>query len=129
MSNKIIVLFDQITSDEFFHRLEWEFLVSAWSKAIAWHKISPHKVRLELAGLDGLNDVIITRRAQADRIFICAKSSDGKVLQSGLWEYDHENQLGVCFRRVYNSELADILSDRLADFCYSTFLKEENSND
>lgn len=125
VSDKIIVLFDQISAPEFFRRLEWPFLVKAWSKAIGWRHLAPHKVELELAGLDGLDKITITRRARGPNIFIGARNAQGELIQSGLWTYDAEAGLGVCYRRVYKPELAETLRERLADFCCATFLKKE----
>ena len=125
--SKVVVLFDQITAPEFFQRLEWPFLVKAWSKAIRWRHLSPHKVELELEleGLDGLNCITVTRRVRGDKIFIGARNSAGELIQSGLWEYDTEADLGVCYRRIYKPELAETLRTRLVDFCCATFLKGE----
>lgn len=119
----VIVLFDQVSRDDFFHRLEWPQLVSAWSKTIAWQPIAAHKVRLELAGLDGIDNLIITRRRRGDRIFIGARDKHGTLIQSGLWEFEAENQLCVCYRRVYQPALVSVLRERLADFVCTTFMK------
>ncbi len=125
-SSKVVVLFDQITATEFFRRLEWPYLVRAWSMAISWHQLAPHKVELKLGGLDGLDRITVTRRAQGGRIFIGARNASGALIQSGVWEYDREADLGLCYRRVYVPELAEVLRERLADFCFATFLRAEN---
>jgi hypothetical protein len=122
-SSTIIVVFDKVTREDFFRRLEWSYLVKAWSKTIAWHQLSAHKVQLELAGLDGIDNLTITRRQRGDRIFIGARDRDGVLIQSGLWEYERESQLCICYRRVYKQELVPLLRERLADFICSTFIK------
>jgi len=119
----ITVVFDQITQEDFFRRLNWDYLVKAWSNTINWEEINSMSIRLYLAGLDGLDNIVVTRRQRGDKIFIGAYNNQGELLQSGLWEYDAINQLAICYRRVYKLELAKILQDRLVDFCYSTFLK------
>ncbi len=128
-SSTVVVLFDQISAPDFFRRLEWPFLVKAWSKAISWQYLSPHKVKLALAGLDDLDSIVVTRRARGDRIFIGARNGAGEMIQSGVWEYDKEAGLGVCYRRIYKPDLAETLRERLADFCCATFLKKETGND
>ncbi|WP_187181824.1 hypothetical protein [Serratia marcescens] len=119
----IIVVFDNVTQEDFFRRLEWSHLVKAWSKTIAWHQLSVNKVLLELDGLDGIDNLTITRRRRGNRIFIGARGRDGLLIQSGLWEFEQESQLCVCYRRVYKPELVPILRERLADFICSTFMK------
>ncbi|WP_071825378.1 hypothetical protein [Xenorhabdus poinarii] len=119
----IIVVFDQVSREDFFHRLEWPYLVRAWSRTIAWHQLSTQKVQLELDGLDGIDNLTITRRRRGDRIFIGARNKAGALIQSGLWEYEQRNQLCVCYRRVYKPELVGLLRERLPDFICSTFLK------
>ena len=119
----IIVVFDNVTKEDFFRRLEWSHLVKAWSKTIAWHHLSVNKVLLELDGLDGIDNLTITRRRRGNRIFIGARGRDGLLIQSGLWEFEQESQLCVCYRRVYKPELVPLLRERLADFICSTFMK------
>jgi len=121
----IVVVFDQITRDEFFQRLDWPFLVKAWSKAIRWEQVSPTTVRLDLAGLDGLDSVTVTRRIRGDKVFIGARNGKGELVQTGVWEYEAESGLCVCYRRVHKIELAEVLCERLVDFCCSTFLKKD----
>lgn len=119
----IIVVFDNVTEEDFFRRLEWSYLVKAWSKTIAWRQLSVNKVLLELDGLDGIENLTITRRRWGRRIFIGARDRDGLLIQSGLWEFEQESQLCVCYRRVYKPELVPVLRERLADFICSTFMK------
>lgn len=123
VSSTIVVVFDQLSREDFFRRLEWPALVRAWSKTIAWRPLSAHRVLLELAGLDGIDRLTITRRRRGDRIFIGARDSDGVLLQSGVWEYECESGLCVCYRRVYRPELVVVLRERLADFVCATFMK------
>ncbi|EDT0782343.1 hypothetical protein GUP44_003820 [Salmonella enterica] len=56
-SSTIVVVFDQLSREDFFRRLEWPALVQAWSKTIDWRPLSAHKVLLELAGLDGIESL------------------------------------------------------------------------
>ncbi|SFU92618.1 hypothetical protein SAMN04488527_13916 [Aliiroseovarius crassostreae] len=128
-SSTVVVLFDQISAPEFFRRLEWPFLIKAWSKAISWHYLSPQKVELKLAGLDGLDSIVVTRRVRGDKIFIAARNGMGELIQSGVWEYDTDAGLGVCYRRIRKPDLVETLRERLADFCCATFLKKETGND
>ena len=120
----IVVVFDQIEREEFFRRLDWPYLVRAWSKAIDWESISPSTIRLDLAGIDGLQSIFVTRRHRGRKVFIGARDSNRTLIQSGVWEWDEANQLAVCYRRIYKIELVEILRERLADFCCSTFLKD-----
>jgi len=120
----IIVLFDGITRVQFFEKLEWPYLVKAWSKTISWKRLTPSKVQLQLSGIDELDTIIVTRKLRNNRIFIGARSGKGELIQSGVWEYDDKDGIGICYRRVFKSDLALILQERLADFCFSTFLKE-----
>ncbi|WFQ79423.1 hypothetical protein PXH59_17955 [Xenorhabdus sp. SF857] len=122
-SSTIVVVFDQVSRADFFNRLEWPYLVKSWSKTISWHQLSAHKVQLELDGLDEIDSLTITRRRRGDRIFIGARNRVGELIQSGLWEYEQESQLCVCYRRVYKPELVNLLRERLPDFICSTFLK------
>ena len=119
-----MVVFDQIEREEFFRRLDWPFLVRAWSKAIHWERISPSTIRLDLAGIDALQSIFVTRRHRGKKVFIGARDSSRVLIQTGVWEWDDVGQLAVCYRRVYKPELVMILRDRLADFCCSTFLKD-----
>ncbi|SMB45833.1 conserved hypothetical protein [Serratia proteamaculans] len=119
----IVVVFDQLSREDFFRRLEWPALVRAWSRTIDWHYLSAHKVLLELSGLDGIDRLTITRRQRGDRIFIGARDRHGTLIQSGVWEYERESGLCVCYRRVYRPELVKVLRDRLADFVCATFMK------
>ncbi|QHM74006.1 hypothetical protein [Mixta intestinalis] len=119
----VIVVFDQISKNTFFDKLEWASLVNAWSGTIAWYQLSPHKVELTLKGLDGLDSLIITRRRRGDRVFIGARDSAGELIQSGIWEYETDSGLCVCYRRVYKAALATTLRERLSDFIFTTFLR------
>ena len=120
----IVVVFDQIKRDEFFRRLDWPFLVRAWSKAINWERISSSTIRLDLAGIDGLQSIFVTRRYRGAKVFIGARDGNRALIQTGAWEWDEENHLAVCFRRVYKPELVELLRERLAEFCCSTFLRD-----
>jgi len=120
----IVVVFDQIKRDEFFRRLDWPFLVRAWSKAINWEQTSISTIRLDLSGIDGLQSIFVTRRYRGTKVFIGARDSNHKLIQTGAWEWDEINHLAVCFRRVYKPELIELLRERLADFCCSTFLRD-----
>ncbi|CAI2467724.1 hypothetical protein V2T44_18255 [Serratia ficaria] len=122
-SSTIVVVFDQLSREDFFRRLEWPALVRAWSKTIEWHYLSAHKVLLELSGLDGIDRLTITRRRRGDRIFIGARDRQGTLIQSGVWEYESESGLCICYRRVYRPELVGVLRERLADFVCTTFMK------
>ncbi|MCC4107172.1 hypothetical protein [Serratia ureilytica] len=122
-SSTIVVVFDQLSREDFFRRLEWPALVRAWSKTLTWRSLSTHRVSLELAGLDGIDRLTITRRQRGDRIFIGARDSDGVLLQSGVWEYERDSGLCVCYRRVYRPELVTVLRERLTDFVCATFMK------
>lgn len=122
-SSAIIVVFDQLSREDFFRRLEWPALVQAWSKTIDWRPLSAHRVLLELSGLDGIDRLTITRRRRGDRIFIGARDMNGVLLQSGVWEYERDSGLCVCYRRVYRPELVAVLRERLADFVCTTFMK------
>lgn len=119
----IVVVFDQTSKKAFFDKLEWDSLVKSWSGTIDWHQRSPYKVELKLEGLDGLNSLIITRRRRGDRIFIGARDETGQLIQSGLWEYETDSGLCICYRRVYKEALATTLRERLADFICTTFLR------
>lgn len=120
----IVVVFDQIKRDEFFRRLDWPFLVRAWSKAINWEQISSSTIRLDLAGIDGLQSIFVTRRYRGAKVFIGARDGNRTLIQTGVWEWDEANHLAICFRRVYKPELVELLRERLAEFCCSTFLKD-----
>lgn len=120
----IVVVFDNISREEFFHRLEWPYLVRAWSQAIGWEPVSATTIRLDLAGIDGLNSIYVTRRPRGDKVFIVARDSERRLIQTGTWEWDGTDALAVCYRRVYVQELAELLRERLVDFCYNTFLRE-----
>lgn len=120
----IIVVFDQIERGEFFRRLDWPFLVRAWSKTIHWERISTSTIRLDLAGIDGLQSIFVTRRYRGKKVFIGARDSNRTLIQTGVWEWDDAGQLAICYRRIYKPELVTILRERLADFCCSTFLKD-----
>lgn len=120
----IIVIFDQIGREEFFRRLDWSFLVRAWSKAIHWERISTSTIRLDLAGIDDLQSIFVTRRYRNDKVFIIAHDSNRVLIQTGVWEWDDIDQLALCYRRIYKPELVTTLRERLADFCCSTFLKD-----
>jgi hypothetical protein len=124
-SSIVTVIFDQISQEDFLKRLNWDYLVKAWSKTINWENINPMTIRLYLAGLDGLESIVITRRKRGEKIFIGAYNNEGELVQTGLWEYDAEHQLAVCYRKIYKTELAHILQDRLVDFCCSTFLNKD----
>ena len=121
----IVVVFDQISKGEFFRRLDWSYLVRAWSNTIRWEQLTAMTIRLYLAGIDGLDSVVITRRQRGEKVFIGARDGRGQLIQSGVWEYENDSQLAVCYRRVHKPELASVLQDRLADFCCSTFLTGE----
>ena len=118
----IVVIFDQISKAEFFRRLDWSYLVRAWSNTIRWEQVTERTIRLYLAGIDGLDSVLITRRQRGGKVFIGARNASGELIQSGVWEYETDSHLAVCYRRVHKPELASVLQDRLADFCCSTFL-------
>ncbi|MDX1472624.1 MAG: hypothetical protein R3309_00555, partial [Reinekea sp.] len=77
LEHTIYVFFDGLTRDEFFQRLDWNYLVKAWSKAISWHQKDDSTVVLELAGIDGLNRIIVKRRRINNRIYIAARTEDG----------------------------------------------------
>jgi len=119
----IIVVFDNITSEDFFRRLEWPYLVKAWSKTISWHQLSTHKAFLKLDGLDGIDGMTITRRRRGNRIFIGARDQSGLLIQSGIWEYEPLSHLCVCYRRIYKPNLVLLLQERLVNFILATFLK------
>lgn len=121
----IMVVFDQISKDDFFKKLHWDYLVRAWSKTIKWENINPMTIRLYLAGIDGLESIVITRRKRGEKVFIGAYHNDGELLQTGVWEYDSQQKIAICYRKVYKTELVQLLQDRLVDFCYSTFLVKE----
>lgn len=121
----VVVMFDQITKIDFFGKLDWAYMINAWSKAIKWEHVSPSTVRLYLEGIDGLNCVLITRREIWNKIFIICRDSNGCLIQTGAWEYENERRTGVCYRRVYDSRLAIVLQDRLVDFCFANFMKEK----
>ena len=120
----IVIVFDQIAQDEFFRRLDWPFLVRAWSKTIRWERVSRSTIRLDLAGIDGLQSIFVTRRYRGNKVFIGARDGNRILIQTGVWEWDETDQFAVCYRRVYKPELVEILRERLADFCCSTFLKD-----
>ncbi|MFK7874162.1 MAG: hypothetical protein AB8B71_00060 [Paracoccaceae bacterium] len=120
----VIVVFDEISKPEFLRRLDWSYLVKAWSKAIRWETISKTSIKLHLAGIDGLDSVTVSRRTINGKVYIGARDGNGDLLQSGLWDYEDHGNLAVCYRRIHKPELASVLKDRLADFCCSTFLKE-----
>ncbi|PMP42486.1 hypothetical protein [Vibrio splendidus] len=120
----IIVVFDQITRSEFFKRLSWDYMVDAWSNTIRWEQINPTTIKLDLAGIDGMDSIFITRRHRGNKIFIGARNSERELIQTGVWEYEDDAELAVCYRRVHKRELANLLQDRLADFCCSTFLRK-----
>lgn len=122
--SEIVVLFDQESRDEFFSKLDWEHMVSAWSKAIHWEYVSKSTVRLFLGGIDGLNNVMITRKEMHNKVYIVCTAESGELIQTGAWEYDDVNSLGVCFRRVHKNDIVELLQDRLADFCCSNFMKK-----
>lgn len=120
----IVIVFDQIERDEFFRRLDWSFLVSAWSKVINWEKISSSTIRLDLAGIDGLQSIFVTRRFRGDKVFIGARDGNRTLIQTGVWEWDEVNHLAICLRRIYKPELVELLRERLAEFCCATFLRD-----
>ena len=120
----IVIIFDQIKRDEFFRRLDWPFLVRAWSGTIGWQSVSPSTIRLDLAGIDGLQSIFVTRRYRGDKVFIGARDGNRILIQTGVWEWDEIGHLAVCYRRVYKPELVETLRERLADFCCSIFLKD-----
>lgn len=122
LHSTIVVVLDQIERAEFFRRLDWPFLVRAWSKAINWERVSESTIRLDLAGIDGLQSIFVTRRYRGAKVFIGARDSQGTKIQTGAWEWDEVNQYAVCYRRVYKPELVGLLRERLAEFCCSTFL-------
>lgn len=124
LKHTIFVFFDEIMPDEFERRLDWEFLVKAWSGSISWQQISPGQIVLELNGIDGLNRIYVTRRRIADRIYIAARKETGEILQTGVWWYDEAAQSACCARRIYDEDLVETLNTRLPDFCYNTFVKE-----
>ena len=122
----IIVVFDQRSQSEFFRCLDWNYLVSAWSNTIHWERVNRMTIRLYLAGIDGLDSILVTRRRRKDKIFIGAYNTQGELIQTGMWEFECNNNLAVCYRRVYKQELAKVLQDRLVDFCCYTFLSRGN---
>ena len=124
LHSTIGVVWDQIERAEFFRRLDWPFLERAWSKAINWERVSASTIRLDLAGIDGLQSIFVTRRYRGAKVFIGARDSKGTKIQTGAWEWDEANQYAVCYRRVYKPELVGLLRERLADFCCSTFLSD-----
>lgn len=124
LEHTIYVFFDGLTRDEFFQRLDWSYLVKAWSKAISWHQKDDSTVVLELAGIDGLNRIYVKRRAINNRIYIAARTEDGTVLQTGAWWVDPDTQTCCCARRIYDADLVTTLNERLPDFCFNTFVRE-----
>jgi len=120
----ICVFFDGVSPSEFARRLDWEFLVKAWSGSISWRKVNDRTIVLELDGIDGLQRTYITRRNIGGRIFIAARRATGELLQTGLWWFDEESQTACCLRRIYDAKLVETLNERLPDFCYNTFIKE-----
>ncbi|EJF81415.1 Uncharacterised protein [Candidatus Bartonella washoeensis] len=58
--SSISAIFDQVSKKDFFKKLEWSYLIKAWSKIIDWHQLTRHKVLLKLSGLDGLESLLIT---------------------------------------------------------------------
>lgn len=118
----IVVLFDGVDRAQFLRRLEWPFLVKAWSKAIRWERVGASRVRLELAGIDGLQTIQVTRRALGGKIFIAAHDMRGGLIQTGVWSFEDALGVCVCVRRVYRAELVETLRERLPDFIAATFL-------
>jgi hypothetical protein len=124
----IVVVFDQIGPDDFFHRLEWDGLIGRWSGAIAWSPIGAGRVRLELAGVDGLEAISVARRRVGDRVFIAARDgATGELIQTGVWAYDRAAGTAWCVRRVHRPELVEPLRRRLPDFCCAAFLRGGDS--
>jgi hypothetical protein len=123
-ASTIVVMIDRIERDEFFRRLAWPYLIRAWSGAIRWEQLGPSRVRLELAGLDGLRTIAVARKQIGDKVFIAACDEAGALLQTGVWFFDEAAAAGVCLRRVHQPELTRALRERLPDFCCSTFLYE-----
>jgi hypothetical protein len=124
LAHTIYVFFDGLTREEFHRRLDWSFLVKAWSRTIQWQQLDASTVVLELEGIDGLNRIYVKRRRINDRIYIAARRADGVILQTGVWWIDTDSQVCCCARRIYDADLVATLQERLPDFCFNTFLRE-----
>lgn len=124
LEHTIYVFFDGLTRNEFYKRLNWSYLVKAWSKTINWYQKDISTVVLELAGIDGLNRIYVKRRKINNRIYIAARRDDGTILQTGVWWVDSDSGVCCCARRIYDADLVNTLKERLPDFCFSTFVRE-----
>lgn len=124
LEHTIYVFFDGLTRDEFYQRLDWSYLVKAWSQTISWQQINAATVVLELEGIDGLKRISVTRRYINDRIYIAARRYDGTILQTGVWWVDGDSGVCCCARRIYDADLVTTLQECLPDFCFNTFVRD-----